>query len=188
MRYTTHMEKFESALPILNANDICVIPTDTVYGVVGKLSSKQAVARMYEVKQRDPQKPVGTILAASLEQVAAITTSTAALDVARQYWPGPVSVILPASDDYTYAHKGEMSFAVRIPADEALRAFLEQTGPLASSSANVQAEPPATTVEEAKAYFGSSVPLYIDGGDLSGRAPSKIIRIDDTGTVTVIRS
>lgn len=181
------MEKFASAIPILNADDICVIPTDTVYGVVGKLSSKQAVARIYEVKQRDPQKPVGTILAASLEQVADITTSPA-LDVAAQYWPGPVSVILPASDEYEYAHKGEMSFAVRIPDDESLRALLEQTGPLASSSANVQAEPPATTIEEAKAYFGSAVPLYIDGGDLSSRAPSKIIRIADDGDVTVIRA
>jgi len=181
------MEKFESTIPILNADDICVIPTDTVYGVVGKLSSKRAVARIYEVKQRDPQKPVGTILAASLEQVASITTSSA-LDVAAQYWPGPVSVILPASDEYFYAHKGEMSFAVRIPDDEPLRALLEQTGPLASSSANVQAEPPATTIEEAKAYFGSEVPLYIDGGDLSGHAPSRIIRIDDDGTVIVIRA
>lgn len=182
------MEKYEAAIQILNSDDICVIPTDTVYGVVGKLSSKRAVARMYEMKERDLNKPVGTILAASLDQVAAITTSPTALAVAAQYWPGPVSVILPASEEYAYAHKGEMSFAVRIPDVASLRALLEKTGPLASSSANIQAQPPATTVEEAKAYFGSAISLYIDGGDLSGRAPSRIIRIDDAGTVEVVRS
>lgn len=181
------MEKYESAVQLLNADDVCVIPTDTVYGVVGKLSSKRAVARMYDVKVRDAQKPVGTILAASLDQVAAITTSPAALAVAAQYWPGPVSVILPASEAYAYAHKGEASFAVRIPDNEPLRALLEQTGPLASSSANLQGQPPATTVEQAKTYFGSAISLYIDGGDLSDRMPSKIIRIDDAGNTAIIR-
>lgn len=181
------MDHNETLLQLLNQDEVCVIPTDTVYGVVGQLSSKAAVRKIYELKQRDDTKAVGTILAASLEQVADITTD-AALDVASQFWPGPVSVILPASDAYQYAHRGEMSLAVRIPADETLRALLEKTGPLASSSANLQAQPPATTVAEAKAYFSEAVPLYIDGGDLSNRAPSKIVRIATDGTVTTVRA
>lgn len=180
------MDHNEQLIELLAHDDVCVIPTDTVYGVVGKLNSPKAVAKIYELKQRDPEKPVGTILAASLAQVATLTTKEA-LALAAEFWPGPTSVIVPADDSYAYAHKGEMSLAVRIPADEALRALLVQTGPLATSSANLQSQEPATTVQEAKDYFGDKVALYIDGGDLSERAPSRIIRIESNGQRTVVR-
>lgn len=167
-------------------NDVCVIPTDTVYGAVARLDSPAAVAKIYDVKRRDLHKPVGTILAASLEQIAPLTTPEA-LEAAAAYWPGPVSVILPTSDRYNYAHKGAMSLAVRIPADQKLRALIEQTGPLASSSANLQEQPPATTIAEARAYFGDTVPLYVDGGDLSHRSPSRIIKINSDGSLATVR-
>lgn len=180
------MDHNENLITLLAHSEVCVIPTDTVYGVVARLDDEQAVSKIYELKQRDLTKAVGTILAASLEQVAALTTTTA-LEAAAGFWPGPVSVILPASEKYAYAHKGENSLAVRIPADQTLRALLEKTGPLASSSANLQGQPPATTVIEAKNYFGDKIPLYIDGGDLSNRKPSKIIRIDAEGNMVTLR-
>jgi L-threonylcarbamoyladenylate synthase len=186
-RYTVFMDHNEQLISLLARGEVCVIPTDTVYGVVGKLSSPAAVAKIYAVKQRDPGKPVGTILAASIAQVAALTTKSA-LKLAAEFWPGPTSVIVPADSTYEYAHKGENSLAIRIPASETLRALLIQTGPLASSSANLQAQEPATTVAEAKEYFGDNIPLYIDGGDLSNRAPSRIVRIENDGQLTVVRA
>lgn len=181
------MDHNEQLISLLTQGEICVIPTDTVYGVVGKLSSPEAVAKIYQLKQRDPSKAVGTILAASLAQVATLTTKSA-LKLASEFWPGPTSVIVPADESLFYAHKGEMSLAVRIPNNPELRALLVQTGPLASSSANLQGQPPATTVSEAKAYFHDMVPLYIDGGNLSDRTPSRIVRIEKDGLVTVIRA
>lgn len=181
------MDTNQHLISLLARGDVCIIPTDTVYGIVGKLSSPAAVAKIYLLKERDSTKPVGTILAASIAQVASLTTPTA-LRAATSYWPGPTSVIVPADDTYEYAHKGAMSLAVRIPNDATLRSLLVQTGPLASSSANLQGQPPATTVDEAKAYFGSAMPLYIDGGDLSDRSPSRIVQISDDGTITIIRS
>lgn len=80
-----------------------------------------------------------------------------------------------------------MSLAVRIPADQELRALIKQTGLLASSSANLQEQPPATTTVEARAYFGDTVPLYVDGGDLSGRTPSRIIQINSDGSLATVR-
>lgn len=183
---TPFMNHTEALITLLARGEVCVIPTDTVYGVVGKLSSPKAVAKIYQLKQRDTAKPVGTILAASIAQVAALTTKSA-LTLAAEFWPGPTSVIVPADNTYDYAHKGEMSLAVRIPADDALRALLVQTGPLASSSANLQGQEPATTVAEARAYFHDAVPLYIDGGDLSGRTPSRIVRIEEDGQIAVVR-
>jgi tRNA threonylcarbamoyl adenosine modification protein (Sua5/YciO/YrdC/YwlC family) len=180
------MDHNEQLISLLTKGEVCVIPTDTVYGVVGKLSSPEAVAKIYQLKQRDQDKAVGTILAASIAQVATLTTKNA-LKLASEFWPGPTSVIVPADETFAYAHKGEKSLAVRIPADPILRALLVQTGPLASSSANLQGQEPATTVDEAKAYFHDAIPLYIDGGDLSDRTPSRIVRIDEDGLVTVVR-
>lgn len=180
------MDDNKQLIERLRRGEVCVIPTDTVYGLVGKLNSPAAVAKIYQLKQRDQTKPVGTILAASLTQVAALTTKDA-LQLAAQFWPGPISVIVPATTAYQYAHKGEMSLAVRIPAHQALRALLEQTGPLASSSANLQSLPPASTVQQARDYFGSNIPLYVDGGDLSQRTASRIVRIESDGTLATIR-
>lgn len=180
------MDHNEHLIALLARGEVCIIPTDTVYGVVGKLSSPEAVAKIYELKRRDLNKPVGTILAASIAQVAVLTTKDA-LKLAAEFWPGPTSVIIPADDRFIYAHKGENSLAVRIPADDSLRALLVQTGPLATSSANLQGQQPAATVQAARTYFGDTVPLYVNGDDLSDRQPSRIVRIDDNNHVTIIR-
>jgi tRNA A37 threonylcarbamoyladenosine synthetase subunit TsaC/SUA5/YrdC len=78
-----------------------------------------------------------------------------------------------------YLHQGKQSLAVRIPNKPDLLELLKQTGPLLTSSANHPGEPPANTIDEAKAYFGNEVDFYIDGGDLSGHAPSTVVRIVD---------
>jgi tRNA A37 threonylcarbamoyladenosine synthetase subunit TsaC/SUA5/YrdC len=68
---------------------------------------------------------------------------------------------------------------VRIPANAKLQKLLAQTGALLTSSANHPGEPTATTLDQAQKYFGGEVDFYIDGGDLSGHAPSTVIRIVD---------
>jgi L-threonylcarbamoyladenylate synthase len=79
-----------------------------------------------------------------------------------------------------------MSAPVRVVAWPPLKSLLEKTGPLLTTSANQPGKPPATTIQEAEAYFGGSVDFYVDGGDLSGRPPSTIIRVVDD-EVEVIR-
>jgi len=72
-------------------------------------------------------------------------------------------------------------------ADEKVRSVLEQTGPLVTSSANHPGKPGSVTVDEAWDYFGDRVDFYVDGGDLSGREPSTIIKINDDDSIEVIR-
>lgn len=157
---------------------IGVIPTDTVYGVAARAADESAVERLYELKKRDI-KP-GTLIAADIGQLEELGLKHRYLKAVEQFWPGAVSVVIPASDPaLAYLHRGKMSLAVRIPADKELQALLKKTGPLLTSSANHPGEPVATTTEEAKRYFGSSVGFYVDGGNLSGRRPSTIIRIVD---------
>ncbi|HSX45528.1 MAG TPA: L-threonylcarbamoyladenylate synthase [Candidatus Saccharimonadia bacterium] len=163
-----------------------VLPTDTLYGLVARAADKEAVARLYELKKREG-KP-GTLIAANLEQLEELGLKHRYLKAVESYWPGKVSVVIPAASDpaLKYLHQGKMSLAVRIPDDIGLHDLLEQTGALLTSSANLPGEPPANTVAEAKKYFGDDVDFYIDGGDYSRAEPSTVIRIIDDA-VEVLR-
>lgn len=176
----------EEVISLLKAGSVGVIPTDTVYGVVALLSDETAVRRIYSVKGHGDNRAVGTILIGDTQQLETVT-SPGLVATAAQHWPGAVSVILPVGDRYKYAHRGLNSLAFRLPAAEELRDFLLSTGPLATSSANKSGMPVATTIEEAVQYFGDSVDFYVDGGDLSGRVASKIIKITEAGD-QIIRS
>lgn len=164
---------------------IGIIPTDTVYGIVARAADESAVARLYGLKKRD-DKP-GTLIAANIGQLEEIGLKHRYLKAVEEFWPGAVSVVIPAADPaLEYLHKGKMSLAVRVPKDKELQELLKKTGPLVTSSANHPGDPPANTIAEAREYFGDEVDFYVDGGDLSGRKPSTVIRIVDDA-VEVLR-
>ncbi len=164
-------------LKLLQNGAVGVLPTDTLYGVVCRAVDQQAVTRLYELKSRE-RKP-GTVIAANIEQLVELGVKARYLHAVEQFWPGAVSVQLPLDDRLAYYHQGVFHGAFRIPDDTNIRALLEKTGPLLTSSANQPGEPPATTVAEAQAYFGDEVDFYVDGGDLSGREPSTVLQIVD---------
>lgn len=165
-------------IALLKQGAVGVLPTDTVYGLVACATNQAAVGRVYyDVKRRGP-KP-GTLVAASIEQLESLGLKARYLKAVEQYWPNPLSVVIPCSDELIYLHLGKHSLAVRIPNNASFRAFLEQTGPLLTTSANHPAEPTATTLQMAADYFGDAVDFYVEGGDLSGRPPSTVIRIVD---------
>lgn len=164
---------------------VVVMPTDTVYGLVSLAGSPEAVKKMYEAKQRDG-KP-GTIITGSAQQLVDMGFDEIDIDTASQFWPGPVSVILSASDNLEYLHMGKKSLAVRIPDVEWLHNLLIQTGPLATTSANLPGEPTVTNIEQAQGVFGEKIDFYLDGGEIINSKPSKIVRILLSGEVDIIR-
>lgn len=159
-----------------------VIPTDTVYGLVALASNKEAVNRLYNLKSRE-NKP-GTIIASSVDQIVNLGVKRRYLKAVEQFWPNPVSVEIPHHIDYLNQGTGRQAF--RIPADKSLLKLLEQVGALQTTSANSPGEPPANTIEEAQGYFGDKVDFYVDGGDLSDREPSTILKIVDDA-IEIIR-
>ena len=155
-----------------------VIPTDTIYGLAARAADKAATERLYALKNRE-NKP-GTIIAADLKQLEELGLKHRYLKAVEQFWPASLSVIIPCGDPaLRYLHRGKMSLAIRIPDHKNLQKLLQATGPLLTSSVNYPGEPPAETIEQAKAYFGQKVDFYADGGNLAGHQPSTIIRIVD---------
>lgn len=163
---------------------IGVLPTDTVYGLVARAADQEAVGRLYALKDRD-SKP-GTIIASSIEQLVELGLKRRYLKAVSEYWPAPLSVIIPVGVELSYLHLGKSGLAVRIPDNKELTTLLIKVGPLLTSSANLSGHPPASTVDEARAYFKDKVDFYIDGGDLSGHQPSTIVRVVDDA-IEVIR-
>jgi L-threonylcarbamoyladenylate synthase len=162
---------------LCKAGAVGVIPTDTVYGLVSRATDAVAVERMYKIKKRDA-KP-GTLIAANIDQLVALGIKRRYLTAVEQWWPGALSVVIPCGDELAYLHRGMRSLAVRIPDKPELIQLLEQTGPLATTSANDPGQPTANTVEDARRYFGDAVDFYVDGGDMSGHVPSTVVRIVD---------
>lgn len=172
----------KNLIKILSENGVVVMPTDTIYGMVGKALEKNTVERIYSIKKRNPEKPC-IILIGDIKELKkfGIILSKERKKILEEYWsaspslggPGPVSVVL---DD----------FAFRLPFPKPLRNLLLKTEPLIAPSANPEALPPAKNIEEAKKYFGDSVDLYIDGGEIEAKA-SKLIKLNNDGSIIVLR-
>lgn len=172
----------KKVIEALESDKIVVLPTDTVYGVCVKASGHRSVAALYALKNRKA-KP-GTVIASSIDQIVELGVKRRYLTAVQQFWPGQVSIEIPNSVDYLNQKTGRQAF--RVVKDPKLIQLLEVTGPLLTSSCNLPGEEPANNIEEAIKYFGDKISIYVDGGDLSGRLPSTLIRVIDDA-VEVVR-
>lgn len=164
-----------------------VIPTDTLYGLVCSALNTRSVAKIYVMKKRSPNKPL-IILVSSLADISLFDVSLDKKEkkIVDGLWPGPVSVAFVRKiEKFEYLECGTNTIAFRIPADDKLREFLKMTGPLVAPSANTEGGAPASTISEARDYFGDSADFYIDGGTLAD-APSTLIKIEN-GEIKVLR-
>lgn len=154
-----------------------VMPTDTIYGLIASARDAIAAKKILKVKGRK-NKP-GTLIASSINQLEELGIKHRYLKAVEQFWPGPVSVILPVPATLDYLHYGLMTLPVRVTSDKKLVNLLDKTGPIITTSANLPDQKPAENINEAKEYFGNKVDFYVDGGQLSSGPPSTIIRIFD---------
>ena len=175
----------------LKDGGVAVMPTDTLYGIVGRAENISAVERIYKIRKRSPEKPC-IILIGNIRELEkfSIFLLREQKEILKQYWfsnSKPVSVVLDCSNEkFSYLHRGTKTLAFRLPAEAGLQNLLKQTGPLVAPSANPEGLPPAQTIAEARTYFGDLVDLHIDGGGIKGEA-SKVIKLHKDGTVTVLR-
>lgn len=162
MRETLYLDRdgvpacAEAAGDVLRRGGLVAAPTDTVYGLLAGFDP-EAAERLYRVKGRDQEKRL-LALVPDVTGAAALSGRPLPPFVSR-FWPGPLTLILPAGPDHPLGWETQ---AVRVPDSEWLLALLLSVGgPVFAPSANPQGQPPAVTVGEALAYFGDSADLYI---------------------------
>ncbi|MDO5720334.1 MAG: L-threonylcarbamoyladenylate synthase [Actinomycetaceae bacterium] len=165
-----------------------VIPTDTVYGVAATPYSTKAVNNLLCLKGRGRHMPP-PVLVPSIEQAQAVCAQVdnRARALMTRLWPGALTLILKANTD-THFDLGDKTdtIAIRMPDHPVALEILRNTGPLAVTSANLTGQPPATTCQQAIAYFGEGVAHYVDSGDTPGPVPSTIVDISGA-EVSILR-
>ncbi len=159
---------------LIDANSIGVIPTDTIYGVIGSALSPRVVENIYDIKQRDRKKPM-IVLIGSEDDLKEYFGIECPSEI-KKFWPGKISVIFSCKK-YPHIHRGKETIAFRIPDDDNLRNLLTAVGPVVAPSANPQGQNPAETITEAIHYFGEEIDFYLDGGFQSS-PPSTLIKYD----------
>lgn len=185
MSYPTDTLNDPQLREILKSGGVGFMPSDTIYGLSCRALDRQAVERVYRLKRRDSDKPL-IILIADSAQLKDLGVDPAQTAIMAGYWPGPISLECDVTTAPAWLNRGQKHEAFRVPDVTALRRLIKQVGPIVSTSANLQGGTPATTVAEAKKYFGDNLDFYVDSGSLKGRLPSTLARNND-GKLEVVR-
>ncbi|GAA1551080.1 hypothetical protein GCM10009789_01040 [Kribbella sancticallisti] len=174
---------YRAAVDAIEAGDLVVLPTDTVYGIAADAFKSDAVQRLLDAKGRGRDMPP-PVLISVVESLDALATdvSEAGRKLCEAYWPGPLTVICHAQGSLMWdLGDTQGTVALRVPDHENTRELLSRTGPLAVSSANKSGQPAALDVYDAEAQLLDSVAVFLDGGEVTGGQPSTIV--DLTGDV-----
>lgn len=180
--------KLHKLVQMLKMGQVGVMPTDTIYGIVGSALNPEVVEEIYRLRKRTPDKPM-IVLISDLNDLNHfnIELTDKQKEFLQRIWSNPVSVVLPIQDgEFKFLHRGTNSLAFRMPKNKRFLELLKQVGPLVAPSANFEDEKPAETIEDAKKYFGDSVAFYIDGGRINSK-PSTIIKLNDDGSHKILR-
>jgi L-threonylcarbamoyladenylate synthase len=162
---------------ILRDGGLVVLPTDTVYGLAAALDRPGALRRVYEAKGRPEAKELPVLLAsASAIEAVAPRPEPAITRFAEQFWPGPLTIVVPARAGLPAEVLGPGgTVGVRVPDHPiALRLIDLAGGALAVTSANRSGAQAATTAADAIAQLGAAVDLILDGGMTSGGRASTV--------------
>lgn len=154
------------AIELLVAGELLVYPTDTLYALGGRALERDVVSAVRRAKGREEGKPL-PLVASDLEQARGLCAAwpEGAEAVAGHFWPGPVTLVLPASRAVppgVSAATGHV--ALRVPGLALTRALCRGAGPLVSTSANRSGGMPPVTCADAVAAVGAAAALALDAG------------------------
>ncbi|MDX1681800.1 MAG: L-threonylcarbamoyladenylate synthase [Phycisphaeraceae bacterium] len=186
----------------LKAGELVVVPTETVYGIAADVRRPEAVDRLRKFKQRPDDQALTVHLANPTEISRYADPDRPGLKkLARKLMPGPVTVVVPVSDDEQRARWDDLGLteatasavygagevALRCPDDPvAQRVLAKVGGPVVITSANRPGDKPAREADQAREAVGDEAALVIDAGPTRYARPSTVVRIDD-GKVKIER-
>lgn len=171
------MEIIQYAAKIIQEGNLLAFPTETVYGLGASALNPQAVAEIFKAKGRPPQTPL-LVHVSSLEQVETLAEKVPAeaRELMACFWPGPLSIILPASPVVPeIVRGGKQSVGFRMPSHPVSRALIETAGPIAAPSANLYGRPSPTNSQHVKMDLDGKIFAVLDAGETGAGLESTII-------------
>ncbi|HDS74797.1 MAG TPA: threonylcarbamoyl-AMP synthase [Firmicutes bacterium] len=168
-----------SATAALRRGEVIAYPTETFYGLGAIVNDRHALERIVALKQRDEGKPVSVILGRA-ETVTSLATSLtpSVVRLISLAWPGPLTVVLQARDDVDEIITGGTgTVAVRVPSHAHARILADASGgAITATSANIQGEPPPSSLEEVCAQFPSGLAGIVGGESTPGGFATTLVR------------
>ena len=179
-KYT--MEETEQAASMLRKGGLVAVPTETVYGIAASAEDGVAVQMIYDLKDRDYDKPV-SVLVTGMDMVEKYCQNIppVAYRLAEKYWPGPLTMILEDKEVVPAMVTADTgTLGVRCPDHPLTLAIIEKAGvPLAAPSANPSGDEPAKTAQEVLDYFNRKIECVVDGGPCAMGVASTILDLTE---------
>ncbi|MCO8272120.1 L-threonylcarbamoyladenylate synthase [Actinoplanes sp. TRM 88003] len=173
---------FRRAVEVLRADSVVAFPTETVYGLGANAFSEKAVGEIYRLKNRPSWNPL-IVHVANVEAARELAESwpVEANELAAQFWPGPLTLVLPRARHLSGVGASNDTIAIRVPAHEVALRLLEESGlPLAAPSANRSEGISPTTAEHVLRSL-PDVPLVLDGGPAAWGIESTVLDLTGGG-------
>ena len=169
------------------ANDrLIVAKTDTIYGILARADSVESMKKIYEAKQRSLEQS-SIILVADVSSIPGLTSEQRKIyqELSNHQ---PTTIAIRVSDSFLpHLPRNNGTLAFRAVPNSPLASLIKSTGYLLAPSANPKDLPPARNITEAVEYFGETVAIYVDSGEVSGAKPSQIIAFGDKNQVVYLR-
>jgi len=177
------------AAEVIKNGGIVAFPTETYYGLAADPFNPKTLARLFQIKKRNQDKPILTLIQQT-SQLALLTDEIPVLfrPLMRDFWPGPVTMIFPCHPHLSeLLTGGTKTIGIRISSHPmAMLLGQEVERPITATSANISGCPAAVTAQEVRLQLGGSVDLIIDGGPTPGGCGSTIVSQMD-GRLTLVR-
>jgi L-threonylcarbamoyladenylate synthase len=162
-------DNIQKAIACIKNEEVVGIPTETVYGIGVDPLSQAAVDKIFNLKERDENKPL-SILVHSFHDLIKLKIISTVPEIVELYWPGPLTIIVESELNFAdgVGTKNPNSIGVRVPDNELTLELLKKTGPLAVTSANISGQEDITNERDAEALFGDKIGHYLQGSALHG--------------------
>lgn len=170
--------RIAEAVAALRAGEVVVCPTETFYALAADSRLPGSLEKIFELKGRDAAKTIALIAAdATMAFSIAREVPHRARRLARKFWPGPLTLVMPARHDLPKALIGpDGGVGVRVSPDPIASALALALGAsITATSANLSGAPPAVTLAPVRQAFGGKIKIMLDGGRLPGGAPSTLV-------------
>lgn len=179
----------DTAVRVLSEGGIIIYPTDTLYALGCDALNQRAIEQLCRIKSLNPDKNLLSVVCSDIAMASDYARiDNVAFRMLKQYTPGPVTFILPASLHLPKIFKGRKTVGVRIPNNDVARALAEAMGhPVLTSSVDI-ADPEELANPEAVAmHYDREAKLIIDGGE-GGIVPSTVVDITDSSEPVIVRA
>ena len=170
------------AAEMIRRGELVAIPTETVYGLGANGLDEAAVAKIFEAKGRPQDNPL-ILHISGPEQMELFChhIPQKAYDLAERFWPGPLTIVLPARDNVPKRTTGGLStVAVRCPDNDVTRQIIRLSGvPIAAPSANISGKPSTTTADHVLHDHDGKIAAIVDGGSCRVGVESTIVDLTE---------